>query len=211
VQLLGMFYLRSDCDHAPPEAWRKLLEKNDEIGPAAFGYEAKTRRLTLRKPLAAGVTPAQLRKEFTAFADTIEKTQPLWRPAAFLPPPTAAARKLLDQLTGTWVPTAATLEGKAASPENLAKIAVAFEKNQLQFIQDGQEKAKAVLHVAVGDGPTTIDMINDAGTDLGIVKLDKETLTLCYVVPASGAPRPTEFVSTAKNKATLLVFTRKKP
>ena len=50
VQLLGMFTLRDDFDKAPADVWRKLLEKNDEIGPAAFGFEKKFKRLTLKKP-----------------------------------------------------------------------------------------------------------------------------------------------------------------
>ena len=200
VQLLGAFALRDDFEKAPADAWRNLVEKNTEISPAAFAFEKKYRRLTLKKPLAGDITPALLRKEFTAFADIIDKTEALWHQAAFLPPHTPAAQKLLDELAGSWVLTAASLSGKAAPAENVGKLSIAIEKNEMRFVEAGQEPVKCALYLVVGDGPVVLDMINPRGTDLGILKLDKDTLTICYVTPASKAARPTEFVSAEKDK-----------
>lgn len=210
VWLYTEFELRADVEKTPADAWRKLLETNDEIAPAFFSLDEKGRRLTLRRPVPnADPTAAQLRKELNGFVETVRKTQDLWRPAAFLPVMTAEAQALVGKLAGAWRLTASTDRGKALAADAAGKFDFVFEKNQLRAYQDGKEVLRATVYVEVLDGRATFDFVGDAGTDLGILKLDGDTLTLC--VAGGGAGRPTEFAGTEKSNSVLMVLKRQKP
>ncbi|MDB5308047.1 MAG: hypothetical protein JWO38_2249 [Gemmataceae bacterium] len=210
VWLYTEFDLRPDFDKAPADAWRRLLEKNDDIIPAFFSLDEKGRRVSLRQPVHnAGVTPAQLRKQIAAFVDVIQKTQDLWRPWHFLPPLTVEARKVLDDMAGTWTITASTDKGKPGVKEVYEKLTVVVEKNQVRFVQDGQDRLKATLYLEVKDGVICVDLLSAGGTDVGILKIDRDTLTLCTA--SSGSTRPTKFASTEAANSLLMVLARQKP
>jgi uncharacterized protein (TIGR03067 family) len=204
------FKLRSDCDKAPATAWLKLLEKNDAIGPSRFALDEKGKRLTFRRPLNnADLTAAQLRKELNSFVEDLKANQELWQPAAFLPPLTPEATKMLGKLAGNWKITESTSMGKPVPPEATAKVTFTIEKNQFRTFKDGNETPKSTIYLEVHDGKITIDLVGTSVTERGILKLEGETLTLCTAY--GDAERPTDFTSTEKNKNTLLVLKRQKP
>lgn len=204
------FDLRPDFEKAPGDAWRAVLEKNDSIGPTYFALDEKGKRLTLRRPVAnADVTAAKLRKELNSLVETVQKTQHLWRAAAFLPVMTPEALKVIDRLAGTWTPTASTDKGKPLPAAVVAKFTFEFAGTQLRVSRDGKEVLKAAVYVEVRDGKTTFDFVASDATDVGILKFDGDTLTLCS---ASGsAERPAAFASTEKPGTLLMVLRRKKP
>lgn len=206
VWLYTSFSLPEGFEKAPAASWRKLLEKNDDIGPALFGVDESAKRLVLRQPVAnADITPAQLRKAITGYVDTITKNKDLWNRANFLPEMTAEAKKLLDGLTGTWKVTEASGMGKPVPADQLAKFTFVFEKGSLTVTVDGQPGVSGLMYVQMKNGVVWFDLSGATGIDLGILKLDGDTLSLCM------APeRPTEFASTEKGKSTLFVLKRQK-
>ena len=206
VWLYTSFTLPDGYEKAPAATWRKLLEKNDDIGPALFALEEDKKRLVLRLPVNnADLAPAQLRKAITGFADTITQNKGLWNRANFLPEMTADAKKVLDRLTGTWKVAEAVTLGKPAPADQAAKITIVIDKGSLVATVEGQPGVSGTMYVQLKDGATWFDVYGTAGTDFGILKLDGDTLTLCM------APeRPAEFVSTEKAKSTLFVLKRQK-
>jgi uncharacterized protein (TIGR03067 family) len=206
VWLYTSFTLPDGFEKAPPASWRKLLEKNDDIGPALFSVDEPGKRLVLRQPLGnANITPVQLRKAITGYVGIITQNKHLWNRANFLPEMTAEAKKVLDGLDGTWKVTEAVSMGKAVAAEEAAKINFVFDKGTLTAGAEGQMSASGLMYIQIKDGVVWFDMYAPQGTDYGILKVDVDTLTMCLA-----QERPTEFVSTEKGKSTLFVLKRQK-
>src|SRR5205085_1209951 len=153
-------------------------EKNDDIGPSMLSFDAKKRRVELSRPVNnVDLTAAKLRKELDAFVDTVEKTQDLWKPVAFLPTLTPEAAKVLARLTGTWAVTGKTDKGVEQKPDGES---LSFDSTRVRFYRDGEFVREALLHVEVGGGSVAFDFIveGDNPSDFGILKLEGDTLTL---------------------------------
>ena len=130
----------------------------------------------------------------------------------------AAARKLLKELEGTYTPVSMTQGGQPA-PENVLKGASFVLKGDtfiVRFTEKGKAEDKAAtLVVDPGQTPTAIDMTPKDGPDagkpiLGIVKVEKDTVTLCWADQPGTAERPKEFSSTKENKNFLIVMKKAK-
>jgi uncharacterized protein (TIGR03067 family) len=162
--------------------------------------------VAFRLPIAnADITPAQLRKAITGYVDTISQTKTLWNSTNFLPEMTAEAKKILDRLNGTWKVTEASASGKAVPAEQNAKITIVIDKGTLTATAEGQPGASGVMYIQIKPGVVWFDVVSASGTEVGILKFDGDTLTLCM-----GPERPTQFVSTEKAKSTLFVLKRQK-
>ena len=130
----------------------------------------------------------------------------------------AAAKKLLKELEGTYTPVGMTQGGQPA-PENALKGASFIIKGDtfvVRFIEGGKTEDKAAtLVVDPGQKPAAIDMTPKDGPDagkpiLGIVKVEKDTVTLCWADQPGTAERPKEFSSTKENKNFLIVMKKAK-
>ncbi len=197
-------------EKAPAESWRKLLEKNDDIVPAVFSVEETKKRLALRLPIPnADITPVQLRKTITGYVDTIQQTKALWNTVNFLPEMSAAAKKVLADLGGTWKASEWLVGGKKQPDADAEKFFATFDKDALTFTVKDQ-KIEARARLLAMDGAFWIDTYDIAGVlgSTGLLKLDGGTMTLC-LHPTIGT-RPTEFTSTEANKNILVVFKRQK-
>jgi uncharacterized protein (TIGR03067 family) len=208
VRLFAEFTLRAGFEDAPAGAWVQLLEKNDNIGPAAFGLDPKGKRLTLYKPLPnADLTPAKLRKELAGFAELIKKNKDVWQATNFIPVMTPEARKVLDRFAGTWKVTSFVDRGKAAGSAETARLSVAIEKSTIRAVNDGKDETlKATIYLDVRDGKSVIDLHGANSVDYGIFKLEGDTLSICAA--AGGAERPAAIAGT--EKTVLLVLKRDK-
>ena len=126
----------------------------------------------------------------------------------------AAARRFLTELEGTYAAVSITRGGDPAPDEFLKTVSLAIHGDTLtaRFKKGdkGEDKA-ATLVVDPGQKPTAIDMTPKDGPDagkpvLGIVKVEKDTVTMCWADRGGAAERPKEFSSTRENKNLLIVL-----
>ncbi len=124
----------------------------------------------------------------------------------------AASKKFLKDLEGTYSATSMSLGGMAA-PEELTKT-VTFEfKAGTLIVSAGKGKDKvATLVVDPSQKPIAVDVTPKDGPDAGksmagIIKVEKDVVTLCFI-DAPGAARPKEF--TGEGMKTMLVVLKKK-
>lgn len=76
----------ADPDAAPPAAWLRLLQLNDEIFPARFTFDKKAKQIRLLLPFEnRGITPARMRQQLDSFDQILRRTEPDWDPKKFGP------------------------------------------------------------------------------------------------------------------------------
>jgi uncharacterized protein (TIGR03067 family) len=86
VWLESKFAPIEDPDRVSAEAWKRLLEANEKIGPAHFAFDPADRRVHLYKSFDNhGLTADRLKAEIEHFDLTVRKTQDYWRGDNFKP------------------------------------------------------------------------------------------------------------------------------
>jgi uncharacterized protein (TIGR03067 family) len=86
VWLESKFAPIEDPDKVPPQAWKRLLEANEKIGPAHFAFEKNDRRIHLYKSFdSIGLSASRLKAELEHFDQTVRKTKDYWRADNFKP------------------------------------------------------------------------------------------------------------------------------
>jgi uncharacterized protein (TIGR03067 family) len=130
----------------------------------------------------------------------------------------AAARKMLRDLEGSYTPVTMTKGGELA-PDELKKSASFHIKGDtftVRFTAGGKEENKSATIVLDPDQkPTAIDMTPKDGPDagkpmLGIIKVEKGTVTLCWTDETDKPQRPKDFSSTKENGNLLVVMKKAK-
>jgi uncharacterized protein (TIGR03067 family) len=130
----------------------------------------------------------------------------------------AGAKKFLKTLEGSYTPVSMTRGGEPA-PDEFLKAAAFVIKGDTLVVRfkkgDKAEDKEATVVVDPGQKPVAIDMTPKDGPDankpiLGIVKVEKDTITLCWGDRSDKAERPREFSSTKENKHLLIVMKRAK-
>lgn len=130
----------------------------------------------------------------------------------------AAAKKMLKELEGKYTLSSMSKGGEAAPDEFLKSVfctikgdsfVVHFKKGK-----DGEEKTATIV-LQTDAKPIAIDLTPKDGPDagkpmLGILKVEKETVTLCWQDRSDKAERPKEFTSTKENKQFLIVMKKDK-
>jgi uncharacterized protein (TIGR03067 family) len=127
----------------------------------------------------------------------------------------AAAKKYLKDLEGTYTPAAMT-KGGNPSPEEAIKafsaVVIKGETLTIRFKKGEKEDEHAgTVVVDPGQKPVAIDLTPKDGPDagkqvLGIVKVEKDTVTLCFADRGDPTDRPKVFSSTKENKYFLIVL-----
>jgi uncharacterized protein (TIGR03067 family) len=113
----------------------------------------------------------------------------------------------LKKLQGAWKVVKVTRGGKEMK-KDLDKVEATFEKDALTIGEEGRKGEKATVTLDGKKNPKQIDIAPGEKAErkvLGIYKIDKEEVTLCYSRP--GSPRPTKFDDP---EAAVLVLRRKK-
>jgi uncharacterized protein (TIGR03067 family) len=128
----------------------------------------------------------------------------------------ADARKMLKDLEGSYTPVSMTKGGEAA-PDEVVKVAAFQIKGDtfiVRFNKNGKEEGKqATIVLDPGQKPAAIDLTPKDGPDagkpmLGIIKVERDTVTLCWTDQPGKAERPREFSSTKENMNFLIVMKR---
>jgi uncharacterized protein (TIGR03067 family) len=130
-----------------------------------------------------------------------------------------AAKKLLADLEGSYTPTSITKGGEVAPAEDLKSVAAITIKGDTITIVfkkgDQQVDRTATLAVDPSQKPATIDLTPKDGPNanikvLGIVKVEKDTVTLCWGDRKDKPERPKDFTSTKEDRNFLIVMKRTK-
>jgi uncharacterized protein (TIGR03067 family) len=119
------------------------------------------------------------------------------------------SKKDLEALQGAWKPQKMVRGGVDMPAETVQQVRVVIEGNKWTFDVLGK-KETAPFTIDATKTPRTITFGNPDGrtrADLGIYKLDGDTLHLCFV--RGGAVRPKEFVS-KDSESVLIVLKRAK-
>ncbi|MDB5308048.1 MAG: hypothetical protein JWO38_2250 [Gemmataceae bacterium] len=195
-------------EDVPAATWKKILARNEDVSPAVFSLNPKSKRLFLSLAVPnEDVTPAALRKEVEYLDTQIEKTQDVWKLANFVPPMTAEGRKRLDPLAGTWTVTEFVDEGKPLDSEEAAGFKLTVDGERFRFVKGEKTTIRSgQLVTGTAGGKPTLDRYTTGGSVRGIFKLDDDTLTWCF----SAGDRPTRFAGDEKTRTTLLVLKRAK-
>jgi len=126
----------------------------------------------------------------------------------------AAVRKMLKDLEGSYTPVTMTRAGDAA-PDVVLKSAtfeIRGDTFTVRFNKDGKEEGKrATIVLDPGQSPTAVDLTPKDGPDagkpmLGIIKVERDIVTLCWTDQPGKAERPKDFSSTKENKNLLIVM-----
>jgi uncharacterized protein (TIGR03067 family) len=130
----------------------------------------------------------------------------------------AAAKKMLKEMEGSYTATSMTRGGEAAPDEFLKSVAFTIKGDTLtvRFSKDGKGEDKAATIVLdPSQTPMAIDMTPKDGPEagkpmLGIMKIEKESTTLCWADRGDKTDRPKDFTSTKENKQFLIVLKKSK-
>ncbi|HJZ90716.1 MAG TPA: TIGR03067 domain-containing protein [Gemmataceae bacterium] len=86
VWLESKFAPVDEPDKVAPQAWKRLLEANEKIGPAHFAFDPGDKRIHLYKSFdSRGLSANRLKAEFEHFDRAVRKTQDYWRADNFKP------------------------------------------------------------------------------------------------------------------------------
>ena len=130
----------------------------------------------------------------------------------------AATKKMLKDLEGNYIPVSMTRSGDPAPDDFLKTVTISIKGDtfNVRFKKgDAGEDKAATIVLGTAQKPITIDLTPKDGPDagkpmLGIVKFDKDSVTLCWHDRGEKAERPKEFASTKDNKNFLIVMKRAK-
>jgi uncharacterized protein (TIGR03067 family) len=119
-----------------------------------------------------------------------------------------------DHLQGAWHCVSGIRNGENLPRETIEKLRLVMTKDVYATYLDDRLLFKGRYRLATAAKPREIDIVamtgeNQGRTSKGIYRVDKDTLTLCYVMP--GKDRPTEFKSEQGSEATLVVWKRAIP
>jgi uncharacterized protein (TIGR03067 family) len=86
VWLEAKFAPVEEPDKVAPQAWKRLLEANEKIGPAHFAFDPGDKRIHLYKSFDnRGLSANRLKAELDHFDRAVRKTQDYWRGDNFKP------------------------------------------------------------------------------------------------------------------------------
>jgi uncharacterized protein (TIGR03067 family) len=118
------------------------------------------------------------------------------------------------ELAGTWQAVSYALDGKPASPEDMAKIKLTIDPDgRATALREGQPFIAATSLIDPTADQMTIDFVYTLGdlkgqTAPGIYKIEDDLLTICRSAP--GQARPKEFESKPGSGQTLMTYRREK-
>jgi len=114
-------------------------------------------------------------------------------------------------LAGTWSCNSAVIDGRPLADETARQLKLTMTTDRYKTERGDQVLFDSTYMLNAAKTPVQIDMVGTEGdlkdkAALGIVKLDGDQLTMCYVMP--GKERPTVFESGPQSGVFLVVWKR---
>ena len=107
------------------------------------------------------------------------------------------SRKDLDKIQGRWDYVSVKRNGKEFTADQLKGRYSEYKGDKFTVSQDGKAVQTSTFKLDPAKTPGQIDLMNDGPgeqpTVKGIYKIEGDTLTICWAIPAAGKDRPTEF------------------
>ncbi len=121
-------------------------------------------------------------------------------------------KKARAEMTGTWVPTAAELDGEKLPADAYKSIKLVLE-NEKYTVTVGEQVDEGTVKLDLESDPTGMEIKGTKGPNEGktipaIYELQDDTLKVCYNL--EGKKRPTEFKTKAGSKHYLITYKREK-
>jgi len=119
----------------------------------------------------------------------------------------------MKDLVGSWTCASAVIDGKPLAEGTAKELRLTMTADRYKTERGDQVLFDSTYTLASSKTPAEIDMVGTEGdlkgkAALGILKLDGDSLTMCYVMP--GKDRPTVFESQPNSGAFLVVWKRAK-
>jgi uncharacterized protein (TIGR03067 family) len=126
-------------------------------------------------------------------------------------PSTSEAKKTMRELEGVWTCESATINGRKLDEATVKSLKLTLKGEQYKTERGDEVLFDSTYSLDTKADPKRIDMIGTEGElkgkpALGIYKLDKDRLTMCYTMPRQ--QRPKDFKSEENSEAYLLVWRR---
>lgn len=114
-------------------------------------------------------------------------------------------------LVGTWSCVSAVVDGKPLADETAKQLVLTLTADRYKTVRGEQVLFDSTYSVDASKNPAQIDMIGTEGelkgkSAPGILKLDGDSLTMCYTMP--GKDRPAAFESQPQSGVFLVVWKR---
>ncbi len=128
-----------------------------------------------------------------------------------------ATKKFLKPIEGKYLATSMTRAGAPAPDDFLNTVSITIKGDTLTVSfkkGDKGEDKEATAVIDPSQKPAAIDLTPKNGPEagkpmLGIIKVDKDTITICWADRGDKVERPKEFSSTKENKQFLIVMKKK--
>jgi len=199
-------------DAIPRPVLMKLLDLSDQNFPYHFTLDEQGQRVYLQFSISnEGVDSAALSQRIDDLGIYVRKTWPNWKYSVLQPPrpavDSAAAGKERQKFLGTWSIDSFTDEGVTKPASDYEGYKYTFRGTHCLH---GNKKIKRFeLALDPETSPAQLEFRTDlSSTDLGIYKLEGDTLTIC--LDTTGKSRPEKFEAPKDSNRYVLVLKRDK-
>ena len=126
-------------------------------------------------------------------------------------PSKSEAKKTMRELEGVWTCESATINGRKLDEATVKSLKLTLKGEQYKTERGDEVLFDSTYSLDTKADPKRIEMVGTEGDlkgkpALGIYKLDRDRLIMCYTMP--GQERPRDFKSEEKSEAYLLVWRR---
>jgi uncharacterized protein (TIGR03067 family) len=117
----------------------------------------------------------------------------------------------VKQIIGSWKCVSATIDGRPLADDTVGQLRLTLTADRYKTERGDQVLFDSTYTIDAAKRPTQIDMIGTEGelkgkSAPGILKLDSDSLTICYVMP--GKERPKAFESEPQSGVFLVTWKR---
>jgi uncharacterized protein (TIGR03067 family) len=211
--IVASFTKLVDVEAVPATALLKLLAWNESIAPFHFILDEKAMRVYLQLSVPnEGIDSASLNVWIESMAGHIKRTAADWNYPVLQPPRPVLdgpeAKEERKKFLGTWTIHSFEQDGTTKAADLFKGYTYRFEGTGCEHGRAAKKKFLPAIDPR--KTPGEIDFRIDLGhAELGIYKIEDDTLTLC--IDSTGKIRPTKFEAPKGSTIYIVTLKRQKP